>query len=64
MAEYNEQPLMHEEDITWANYKKLDSFEPDKIYFIKDLSNKNEMIADLKNDLKILTDLVRTNTKE
>lgn len=55
---FNENPDIHSEDITWANYKTLREYEEDKIYFIKDLSDKREMINELKNDLRILKELV------
>ena len=50
MPDLNEQNEMHETDITWADYKSIiaaGGYEPDKIYFIEDLSSQSEALKDL-----------------
>lgn len=65
MPELNEQNGMHEADITWADYKSIiaaGGYEPDKIYFIEDLSSQSEALKDLLTTMNQLKTLINSHT--
>ena len=59
---YNENPDIHSREITWAEYKQLvatGNIEEDKIYFVADLENREDMFRELIQNMETLKQLLQ-----
>ena len=61
MPDLDEQNGMHSDEIKWADYKLLVAnreIEENKIYFIEDLTNQEEVLQDLLTTMNQLKNLI------
>lgn len=59
---YDEEPKIHEEDLTWADYKKKEKYDKDRIYFITDLNNQDAIIEQISKDIEKMKKVVNTDS--